>query len=83
MGKRGRSASEWPLEITERLQAQSVAFDFVKSAGGYQIVEISYAASPRGFPKALGYWTKDLEWVETSLRVEYFIIEDFLKKIAG
>ncbi len=81
IGEEGKECVRMAFEITERLQAQSVAFDFVKSVDGYQIVEISYAASPRGFPKALGYWTKDLEWVKTSLRVEYFIIEDFLKKI--
>ncbi len=64
------------------LKAQSLAFDFIKYKNEYKIVEISYSASPRGFPKSPGYWTKDLEWIEKSpIRVEYFIIEDFIESI--
>ncbi len=81
IGEEGKECVKVAFEIVEKLQAQSIAFDFVKDIDGYKIVEISYAASPRGFPHALGYWTKDLEWVEGSLRVEYFIIEDLLNSI--
>ena len=81
IGDDGKECVRVAFEITERLQAQSLAFDFVKDIDGYKIVEISYAASPRGFPDAPGYWTKDMEWIEGALRVEYFIIEDLIKSI--
>ncbi len=81
IGEEGKECIKMAFEVKERLQAQSVAFDFVRDIDGYKIVEISYAASPRGFPHALGYWTRDIEWIETPLRVEYFIIEDLIDSI--
>jgi len=82
IGEEGRECVAMAFEITKKLQAQSLAFDFVRDRDGYKIVEISYSASPRGFVKALGYWNENLEWIEKSpIRVEYFIIEDFIKSI--
>ncbi len=69
------------FDISDRLNTQSLAFDFVKDVDGYKIVEVSYSASPRGFPESPGYWTRDLKWVDGPLRVEYFIIEDFIERI--
>jgi len=69
------------FELRERLKMPSVAFDFVMDRGEPKIVEISYAASERGFPECPGYWNRDLSWTRTPLRVEYFIIEDLLKQI--
>jgi len=81
IGEEGKECVRVAFEITKRLQAQSLAFDFIRDSDGYKIVEISYTASPRGFPKSPGYWTKDLEWIETPLRVEYFIIEDLIDSL--
>ena len=81
IGEEGKKCLKMAFEIVEKLHAQSIAFDFVKDIDGYKIVEISYAASPRGFPKALGYWNRDLKWIEGALRVEYFIIEDLINSI--
>lgn len=69
------------FEITDKLGMQSAAFDFVKDTDGYKIVEISYAASEKGFVECPGFWNRDLTWTRSSLRVEYFIIEDMLKAI--
>jgi glutathione synthase/RimK-type ligase-like ATP-grasp enzyme len=82
IGEEGKECVKIAFDITKRLKAQSLAFDFIKDRNEYKIVEISYSASPRGFPKSPGYWTKDLEWIEKSpIRVEYFIIEDFIESI--
>ena len=78
IGKEGKKCVEMAFEVTQKLQAQSVAFDFVLDGDEYKIVEISYAASPRGFPHTPGHWDRDLNWIEAPLRVEYFIIEDFI-----
>ena len=69
------------FQTTEKLGAQSVAFDFVMDNGVPKIVEISYAASEKGFPDCPGYWNRDLSWTKTPLRVEYFILEDVLDAI--
>lgn len=82
IGDEGKACVQMGFEVTEKLQAQSVAFDFVKDVDGYKIVEISYAASEKGFPDCPGYWQRDLSWTRTPLRVEYFIIEEVLKAIA-
>jgi glutathione synthase/RimK-type ligase-like ATP-grasp enzyme len=78
----GKKCVDMAFKVAEKLQTQSLAFDFVKDSDGYKIVEISFAASPRGFPESPGYWTRDLEWIETSLRVEYFIIEDLINSLS-
>jgi hypothetical protein len=82
IGEEGLECLKMAFEIVEKLKVQSLAFDFIRDIDGYKIVEISYSASPRGFIKANGYWTRDLEWIEQKpIRVEYFIIEDFIKSI--
>ena len=81
IGEDGKKCVEMAFEVVDKLQAQSVAFDFVLDGDKYKIVEISYAASPRGFPHTPGHWDRDLNWIEAPLRVEYFIIEDFLNLI--
>ena len=74
---------EMAFKVTERLQAQSLAFDFVLDGDEYKIVEISYAASPRGFPECPGYWHRDLSWTKKPLRVEYFMMEDMLNSLGS
>jgi glutathione synthase/RimK-type ligase-like ATP-grasp enzyme len=81
VGEGGKKCVEVAFEVTEKLQAQSLAFDFVLDGDEYKIVEISYAASPRGFPKSPGYWNRDLTWTKAELRVEYFMMEDILNSI--
>ncbi len=72
---------EMAFEVSDKLRTQSLAFDFVKDIDGYKIVEISYVASVRGFPDAPGYWDRDLNWIEGSLRAEYFVIEDVVNRV--
>jgi len=82
IGEEGRECVRIAFELTKRLKAQSLAFDFIRDKSGYKIVEISYSASPRGFVEALGYWNENLEWIDKKpIRVEHFIIEDFIKSI--
>ena len=69
------------FDVTQKLKAQSLAFDFVLDGDEYKIVEISYAASPRGFPECPGYWNRDLSWTKAPLRVEYFMIEDMINSL--
>ena len=76
-----RKCVEIAFDIVDKLGVQSLAFDFVKDVDGYKIVEICYAASAKGFPECPGYWKRDLTWVKTPLRVEFFMIEDMINQL--
>lgn len=52
------------FEITEKLKAQCLAFDFVYLDGKPLIVEISYGFAKEGYDRCTGYWDKDLSWHE-------------------
>ncbi len=67
------------FDLTKRLKAQSVAFDFILDSGNPFLVEISYCFSASGYLPCPGYWNEKLEWREGSFTPEYFMIEDFLR----
>ncbi len=70
------------FEIAEKLEIQSVAFDFVMLENKPQIVEISYCFPMEGASDCcIGYWDRDLNWYDSSLNLQYFMIEDFIKDL--
>ncbi len=69
------------FEISRKLDAQSIAYDFISSKGEYKLVEISYAYPTGKSDMHPGYWDKQLNWHEGSVNAEYFIIEDFINLI--
>ncbi len=48
---------------------------------GIRLLRLATRHPLRGFPESPGYGTRDLKWVDGPLRVEYFIIEDFIERI--
>jgi hypothetical protein len=66
------------FEITERIRAQCLAYDFVFSNGKPLITEISYGFARRVYLPCPGYWTEKLEWIAGNFFPEYFMIEDFI-----
>jgi glutathione synthase/RimK-type ligase-like ATP-grasp enzyme len=52
------------FELTDKLDAQSVAFDYVYDNGKPQLVEISYGFIKEVYDPCEGYWDKDLKWHE-------------------
>lgn len=69
------------FELTEKLNMQSCAFDFVKKGGKYLLIEISYCF-PVIVPNNLqGYWDKDLKWHHGQIIPEHFMIEDLINSI--
>jgi len=83
IGEKGKECVQMAFEVTQKLQAQSLAFDFVLDGDAYKMIEISYAASPRGFSDTSGYWDRNLNWIEKPLRGEYFIMEDMLNSLSS
>jgi len=67
------------FDVTKKLGMQSIAFDFVMDENGdAKIIEISYAVGLTAFLDGIGYWNRDLSWVESKIVIEDYIIEDLL-----
>jgi glutathione synthase/RimK-type ligase-like ATP-grasp enzyme len=70
------------FDATEKLNAQSVAFDFIYDKRSPKIVEISYAfVTGRFYRDCQGYWDHEMVWYDKEVNPEYFMIEDFIKNI--
>ncbi len=71
------------FNVTERIGAQSLAFDFVyDDAGNPYIIEISYTyAMGAAYDNCPGYWDKDLNWHNDDVDPQRYIIEDFLNDL--
>ena len=71
------------FDVTQKLGMQTIAFDFViDKSGEAKIIEISYAVGLAAFLDGIGYWNRDLSWVEQSnIVIEDYIIEELLKSL--
>lgn len=64
------------FEMTERLGAQSLAYDFVFNRQGEPlVVEISYGYSAAGYDSCPGYWNRQLQWVEGKFDHESWMVD--------
>lgn len=50
------------FEIAEKINSQSVAFDFVYDSGKPKILEISYGFIPKVYDPCEGYWDVEMNW---------------------
>lgn len=65
------------FEYAQKLNMQSVAFDFVMSDDDYKLLECSYCYVIND--DALnGYWNRDLEFIDDDFRPEYLMIENLI-----
>lgn len=69
------------LDISGKLQTQSLAFDFVLLNGVPLIVEISYGFTSAAYLKCPGYWDESMNFVNSPVMPENFMIENFLDNI--
>ena len=70
------------FNITRKLGAQSVAYDFIWDEEIPKIVEISYSFSMgQAYDSCPGYWDSNLVWYAKEVNPQYFMIEDFLKEM--
>lgn len=70
------------FEVTEKLQMQSVAFDFIFDEENQPlIVEISYGFGTKGISNAPGFWTKDLTFHQNVCRPEEWILKNVLRQL--
>jgi glutathione synthase/RimK-type ligase-like ATP-grasp enzyme len=69
------------FEVSEKLQAQCMAYDFVFHKGKPLIVEISYGFAKEGYDACTGYWSKDLNWHEGRFDPYGWMVEDLFKSV--
>jgi len=72
------------FNITRKIGAQSLAFDFVYDMENNPlIVEISYAYNMGpAYDDCPGYWDRDLNWHDDNVNPQRYIIEDFLTSLS-
>jgi len=70
------------FQTAHKLSAQSIALDFVLDKKEPKIVEISYAFSMgKAYDDCPGFWDSHLNWHQAPVNPQFFIIEDFIKKV--
>lgn len=67
------------FEISDKLNSQCIAFDFVFRDKRPLLVEISYGFRKEAYYKCEGYWDKKLKWYPGSFNPYAWIIEDIKK----
>lgn len=67
--------------LSKKLQTQCLAYDFVFDSGITKVVEISYGFSRVGYLPCPGYWDSGLNWHEEKFTPEWFMVEDFIRKL--
>ena len=63
------------LEVTRKLNAQCLAYDFVYKDGKPLIIEISYGYANEAYDPVQGYWDKDLCWHEGPLVSQHWMVD--------
>lgn len=66
------------FDLTSKLQAQCLAFDFVFDGDNPLLTEISYDFVKEGYTSCPGYWDNELNWHEGEFKPEWFMIEDLI-----
>ncbi|MGJ7457480.1 ATP-grasp domain-containing protein [Halomonas sp. RA08-2] len=63
------------FSVAEKLELQSVAFDFIQDKGRNLIVELSYGFGTEGILKAPGYWDKGLNWYVLDIAPQEWMVD--------
>ena len=63
------------LDITKKLAAQCLAYDFVYQDGKPLIVEISYGYANKVYEDCPGYWDQNLVWHEGSFVSQHWMVD--------
>ena len=71
---------EIAFSTAEKLNLQSVAFDFIFKGKVPVIVEMSYAFGTKGILNAPGYWERDLSFVKGFFDPRIWMIEELIEE---
>ncbi len=68
------------FQVTEKLKAQCLAYDFVFDKGEPLIVEINYGYAHEAYFPCPGYWTRDMQWHVGKFNSAHWILEVLIEK---
>ena len=68
------------FEVTKKLSAQCLAFDYIFDRGAPMIVEISYGFAHDAYLNCPGYWDEQLKWHDAAIIPAYLILEEFINE---
>jgi len=68
------------FDLSEKLQSQCMAYDFIYQDGNPLLIEISYGFSSKGYINCPGYWDKELKWHDGSFNPYGWMVEMMNKK---
>jgi glutathione synthase/RimK-type ligase-like ATP-grasp enzyme len=69
------------FDLADKIQGQSVAFDFVFDNEKPLIVEVSYGFSKEGYDDCEGYWDRDMSWHQGKFDFCGWMVETVIEKI--
>lgn len=69
------------FELSDKIQAQTIAFDFVLDNGDYKLIEVSYAWGIAEGELQPGYWDKDLNWHPGTINPFGWMVEDVAEAV--
>ncbi len=69
------------FEVSEKLKAQCMTYDFVYLKGKPLIVEISYGFAMTGYDACTGYWDKKMKWHEGKFNPYGWMVEDLIRSV--
>jgi glutathione synthase/RimK-type ligase-like ATP-grasp enzyme len=67
------------FEVSGKLHAQCMTYDFVYLSGKPLIVEISYGFAMEGYDACTGYWDKNLHWHSGKIAPQEWMVELMIK----
>jgi glutathione synthase/RimK-type ligase-like ATP-grasp enzyme len=69
------------FNLSEKLNTQSIAFDFISHKNQVMLIEISYASVQKTYLRCPGYWDRQLNWHEGTFRIEHIMLANFLEQL--
>ncbi|MGQ1785711.1 ATP-grasp domain-containing protein [Saccharicrinis sp. GN24d3] len=69
------------FDVSEKLNDQCMAYDFVFADGKPLIVEISYGFAKEGYDDCVGYWDRDMTWHEGKFNPYGWMVNDVVNSI--
>jgi glutathione synthase/RimK-type ligase-like ATP-grasp enzyme len=69
------------FKVSDKLQTQCMAYDFVYRDGEPLIVEISYGFAKEGYDACPGYWDRSLNWHEGPFNPYGWMVEDLINRV--
>ncbi len=74
-----RETIDLAFQLTDKLQSQCAAFDFVyDKSGNPLVIELSYGFSSTGYDPCEGYWDKSLQFHEEAFTPQDWMVEALL-----